>query len=156
MKRHLFALVFALCAAAGFETPAFATDVTLSSDVKVDRIVTENGVKHHVLVAPTKVVPGESLVFSTSYRNAGAKPVENFVVTNPIPAAARLADDGFGTFDVSVDGGKHWGKLGGLTVTDDKGGQRAAQAADVTHLRWVVPVIAPGGSGSLEYHAIVR
>jgi uncharacterized repeat protein (TIGR01451 family) len=140
----------------GLAAPALAADVTLSSEVKVDRLITENGQKRHVLMPAIKVVPGENLVFTTVYRNTGAKPADHFVVTNPIPAAVRLSDDGFGGFEVSVDGGRAWGKLSGLSVSDGKGGQRAAQAADVTHLRWVVPTIAPGGSGSLEYHGIVR
>lgn len=137
---------------------AFAADspVTLESTVKLDKLVTEGGKSKHVLVDPVKVIPGNHLVFVTRYRNAGAKPVENFVVTNPLPGAVVLADDGFGGFEASVDGGKAWGKLAALRLPDGKGGSRAAQAGDVTHVRWVIPVIAPGASGSLEYHAVVR
>ena len=135
---------------------AAASPVALTSDVKLDRVVVTNGVSKHVLTAPTKVVPGDHLIFSTNYHNSGAKPIEHFIVTNPLPSAVTLAGDGYGNFDVSVDGGKSWGKLAALNVSDGKGGRRAAQATDVTHVRWIVPAIAPGASGSLEYHAIVR
>ena len=152
--KHLigFAAMLAFAPAA-FAAPS---PVTLESKVKLDTVVTEAGQSKHVLVDPVKVVPGNHLVFVTSYHNTGAKPVLNFVVTNPLPGAVVLADDGFGSFVSSVDGGKSWGKLATLRVADGKGGLRGAQATDVTHVRWVVPVIAPGASGSLEYHALVR
>ena len=57
---------------------------------------------------------------------------------------------------VSVDGGKAWGKLSALQVADGKGGLRAALNSDVTHIRWVLPVLNPGVSGTLTYNAIVR
>ena len=157
MLRILASAALSIAALAGSAGTAFAADaVSLTSDMKVDRVVVTNGVKRHALVPATKVVPGDMLVFTTLYHNNTDKPVVKFVVVNPIPGAVRLADDGFGTFDVSVDGGKSWGKLAALTVTDGKGGQRAAQASDVTHLRWIVATIAPGAGGSLEYHGVVR
>lgn len=154
--RTLFALLTGL--ALGISAPALALagDVALKSDVKVDRVVKEDGKERHVLAPATKVLPGDLVVFTTQYRNTGAKPVENFVVNNPLPPAVRLADDGFGNFDVSVDGGRSFGKLAALAVADGKGATRPAQAADVTHLRWVIAAIAPGTGGTLEYHGIVR
>ena len=52
------------------------------------------------------VVPGDKLVFATADRNTGASAVNNFVVTNPIPAGVMLAPEGVAPADVSVDGGK--------------------------------------------------
>lgn len=135
---------------------AAASQVTLTSEIKLDKVVVTNGVSKHVLSTMSKVVPGDHLVFLVKYHNTGVKPAENFVVTNPLNPAVTLASDGYGNFDVSVDGGKSWGKLAALKVSDGKGGQRAAQATDVTQVRWIIPAIAPGASGSLEYHAIVR
>lgn len=133
-----------------------AGPITLAGDVKVDRVITENGQSRHVLLAPDKVVPGERLVFTTSYRNSGTKPIQNFVVTNPVPPAVVVADGGDSSALVSIDGGAHWGTLSSLTLSDGKGGKRPAQASDITHLRWTVPLIAPGQTGNLEYHATVR
>ena len=147
-----------LAATLSLSTGALAADgpVTLDSTVKLDKLVTEGGQTKHQLVEPKKVVPGNHLVFLTTYHNSGAKPVTRFVVTNPLPAAVVLADDATGGFEASVDGGKSWGQLPALRLDDGKGGKRAAQASDVTHVRWVVPVIAPGASGTREYHAVVR
>ncbi|WP_232280945.1 hypothetical protein [Novosphingobium nitrogenifigens] len=130
--------------------------VTLDSTIKLDKVVTENGQSRHELVAPQKVVPGNHLVFETTYHNTGKQGVDHFVVTNPVPAAVALETDATDAFDVSVDGGKTWGKLSELKVTGPNGAGRAAQAADVTHVRWVLPAIAPGATGTLDYHAVVR
>ncbi len=162
MTRHLLTLPCALLATLAVPTavlavsPAPAGPIALSGDVKVDRVVTENGQTRHVLIAPDKVVPGERLVFTTSYRNSGAKPIQNFIVTNPLPPAVTLAADSDPALVVSVDGGAHWGPLAALTVSDGKGGTRAAEPTDVTHLRWTIAQIAPGATGSLAYHATVR
>ena len=130
--------------------------VSLVGDVKLEKTVTEDGRTRTELQDPKVVVPGDRLLFTTRYSNTGTRPVQNFVVTNPLPGPVMLvAEEGRG-YSVSADGGKTWGQLGTLKVPDGKGGLRPASAADVTHLRWVIPSIAPGASGKLEYHAIVR
>ncbi len=146
---------FAACTLA---TPALANPqpVELIGDVKVEKVVVENGKETRSWIKPQVVVPGDRLTFSTQYRNTGANKIDNFVVTNPIPTGVMLAPDGAATLDVSVDGGKTWGKLGALQVADGKGGQRAALHADVTHVRWTLPVLNPGTTGALTYNAIVR
>ena len=156
-----FARTLAFAAAALVAVPALADtgSVTVTSELRLDKTVTANGQTTHQIVDPVadhdKVVPGNHLVFRDSYHNLGTTPVTNFVLTNPLPAAVVLSDDGFGSFDVSVDG-KAFGPLATLTVDDGKGGKRPAQAADVKALRWVIAAIAPGASGTVEYHAVVR
>ncbi|HQS95325.1 MAG: hypothetical protein B7X90_03100 [Novosphingobium sp. 17-62-19] len=130
--------------------------VALEGDVKLEKSVTANGGTKIVLEDPQVVVPGDRLLFSTKYANKGSKPADNFVVTNPVPKAVRVADDSAASLQVSVDGGKAYGSLATLTVKDASGAARPALADDITHIRWTVPVIAPGGSGTVEYHAIVR
>ena len=129
--------------------------VDLSSNVKVERSVTESGVSQIRLAEPEDVVPGDRLVFSTSYRNDSGEAVQNFVVTNPIPSAVALSQDD-SSFEVSVDGGKTYAPLASLSVSGGESGPRPAEPTDVTHLRWTLASIAPGQSGTLTYHAIVR
>ena len=137
-------------------TPAAAEGlVDLSSEVKVERTVIENGVSLIRLAEPEDVVPGDRLVFSTSYRNDSGEVVRNFVVTNPIPAAVVLLQDD-SSFEVSVDGGRTYAPLTSLSVSGAEADPRAAEPTDVTHLRWTLASIAPGESGTLTYHAIVR
>lgn len=137
-------------------SPPPASQVTLKGDVRLEKTVTENGTTRVVVSEPKVVVPGDRLMFSTEYRNEGTQVVTNFVVTNPLPAAVSFADDSGTAAQVSVDGGTTWGALGTLQVADGKGGMRPAVAGDVTHVRWTIATIAPGASGTVRYHAIVR
>jgi uncharacterized repeat protein (TIGR01451 family) len=157
MNKFLIAAASGLLAS--MAAPAVSAQVVqpieLKGDVKVDKVVVENGKEKRVLIDPKVVVPGDKLVFSTAYRNTGTEVVKNFVVTNPIPAGVALAPLGSEKLEVSVDGGKTWGRLAALSVSD-AAGPRSAQAGDVTHIRWILPVLAPGASGTLTYNALVR
>lgn len=153
-------MIAALGTALAAITPSLAlaqsAPVELVGDVKVDRVVVENGTEKHILTEPGVVVPGDALLFTTQYRNAGTVAIRNFVVTNPLPEAVSLSADGADKLTVSVDGGKTFGKLAALRAPSADGKARPAQAGDVTHIRWILPVLAPGGSGALSYHATVR
>lgn len=156
MFRLLFQVLMPLAAIAAAPQARAATPVELSGDVKVEKTIVENGTEKKVLIAPDVVVPGDKLLFTTKYRNAGQTAVENFVVTSPVPAAVLLMDDAASPFEVSVDGGKVWGKLAALTVAQANGNSRPATSADVTHVRWTIRSIAAGAEGSVQYRATVR
>lgn len=157
-------LMLACAAMATLAVPALplaaqtaASPIALTGDVKAEKVVTDaDGKQRTELVEPTTIVPGDRLMFGTDYANRGAEPVSNFVVTNPLPAAVRLAPDADAALEVSVDGGKTFGVLGALTFTNSDGTTRPATHADVTHVRWVLASIAPGASGRLTYPAIIR
>lgn len=156
LKKMAAALLIA--ASAAMPAAAFAqSPVTLSGDVKaVETTVDSEGNETTQLVTPDVIVPGDRLIFGTDYANNGAEPVENFVVTNPLPSAVRLAPDAAADLTVSVDGGASWGTLAELSVTAEDGTSRTATHSDVTHVRWTLATIAPGDSGRLEYPAIIR
>jgi hypothetical protein len=136
---------------------AAASPIALIGDVKAEKVVTApDGTERTELVEPTTIIPGDRLIFGTDYAHNGAETVNNFVVTNPLPAAVRLAPDADPALDVSVDGGKTWGKLAALTLANPDGTQRPATHADVTHVRWVLASITPGAKGRLTYPAIIR
>lgn len=147
-------MLAALAAPATAQAPS---PIELTGEIKVRKKVVENGVEREVLADPQVVVPGDRLLFRTGYRNVGAEPVKNFVITNGLPAGVLLLPEGAGTAGlVSVDGGKSWGKLEAQTVPDGAGGKRPAVASDVTHLRWVLAEIKPGSRGEVTYLAAVR
>lgn len=156
MSHRLLTTIAAIALAAGVTAPAFARApaVALEGDVKVVRQVTENGQTREKLEEPNQVLPGDRLVFTTRYTNSGAQPATDFVVTNPLPGPVKLAK--VNGFEVSVDGGKTFGQLAALTATGADGKPRAAELADVTHVRWRVASIAPGASGEVKYFAEVR
>ena len=156
---NLMKSIIALVALTGFALPAAAQQqpISLAGDVMMVKTETNAaGESTTKLVEPKTIVPGDRLIFGTDYSNSGSDAVENFVVTNPLPAPVRLASDADPELSVSVDGGKSWGKLAELSVNSEAGEARAASHADVTHVRWVLSVVEPGAKGRLEYPAIIR
>lgn len=131
-----------------------ASAVSLSGDVKVIRTVDDNGTPRTVLEDPSQVIPGDRLVFTTRYTNSSTEVVEDFVVTNPLPKAVMLVEDG--DFEVSVDGGKTFGPFAAQSVTLEDGADRPAELADVTHIRWTLARLTPGQHGSVNYFAVIR
>ena len=155
---RIFGFLVALSAL--ISTPAMARDVqavSLSGDVMVVKTVTgQNDEPQVELVKPDLVVPGDRLIFRTNYKNISGELVENFVVTNPLPSAVALASDTAGDQKASVDGGKTFGALSSLLVTEEDGTSRPANAADVTHLRWILAKLEAGEAGQITFYAIVR
>ena len=139
--------------------PALAANqVALDNHVFVERVLIDAEGKQRILLEePKVVVPGDRLVFVLNYRNAGAQPADKFVITNPMPSAARFADAGDTRPFVSIDGGKQWGLLSDLSVPMEGGTRRAAQPADVTHIRWAFQKPIPvGGTGKLMFRGVVK
>lgn len=150
---------FFLALAALLPAQAFAANqVALDNSVFVERVTTDAAGKQRVLLEePKVVVPGDRLVFVLNYRNAGAQPADKFVVTNPMPSAVRFAGAGNAGTLVSVDGGKAWGTLDTLSVMQPDGTRRAAQPADVTHIRWAFQKPIPAGAtGKLMFRGVVK
>ncbi|WP_073974789.1 hypothetical protein [Erythrobacter donghaensis] len=153
-----------VCAAAGLVVPALplaAQDtppaVTVNGDIKAEKSVPGPDGKPAVqLVEPESFLPGDRLLFGQNYTNSSAEVVTNFSITNPLPEAVRLAPDADPALEVSVDGGKTWGRLAALSITAADGTSRPATHADVTHVRWVLATIAPGASGRVSFPVIIR
>lgn len=157
---RIFLIFFISLLATGSGTaPLSAQDqaISLSGSVMRETVSLDaSGKEVTELVEPNTIVPGDRLIFGTDYNNGSDEAVDNFVVTNPLPPAVRLAPDADTTLIVSVDGGKSFGTLSQLSVMAEDGGSRPADQADVTHVRWTLPSVAPGESGRLEYPAIIR
>lgn len=153
LNKLLAAILLTVCAvpvaAAAQERP-----IRLQSDVKLVRQAQEGQAPE--LVAPEGVVPGDTLLFTTSYRNEGASAVSNFVIVNPVPADLVLTDEAATATEVSVDGGKQWGQLANLKIVKEDGEQRPATIEDITHMRWVFASVAPSANGEVKFNARVR
>lgn len=157
--KSLIAALAAVTMAAPGASMAQERPVSLSSDVKLVRVVRDaeqGNAARTELVEAESVVPGDMLAFSVSYRNGGGEPVTDFVIVNPVPANVQLSDESAAASEVSIDGGKSWGMLAALSVTDAEGAPRPATANDVTHLRWKIALLTPGESGITSFRAIVR
>jgi hypothetical protein len=137
--------------------------VAIESEITVERTAAEaNGQNQVTWVKPneTKVVPGDSLLFTNLYRNTSGTAASGFVVNNPVHPAVSLTGITEAWALVSVDGGKNFAKLETLTVTETVDGvssTRPAEYKDVTHIRWSFPnPIASGQSGKLSFRAVVK
>jgi hypothetical protein len=130
--------------------------VRLDSNVFVEKISNDlNGRERRVLSTPGQLEQGDSLVFVLRYRNDGITPVSDFAVTNPVPQSVRIKPRP--DMQVSVDGGRNWGRLDALQVRTPLGGTRRAVADDVTHIRWTVRApVSPGNGGQIAYRGTVR
>jgi len=153
MKLFLTLLAFLLPSAALAQN-----QVSLTSEVFVERTVTDaNGVGRVSLEAPGVVTPGDHLVFVLSYRNNGAAPASDFVVSNPIPDSVVFDGTDSPGAVYSVDGGRNWGALAALTIRAADGSSRPAALADVTGVRWrFAQAIAAGSGGQLRFRGIVK
>ena len=153
VNKVLAAILLTVCAvpaaAAAQERP-----IKLQSDVKLVRQAQQGAAPE--LVAPEGVVPGDTLVFTTSYRNEGASAVNDFVIVNPVPADLVLTDEAAAATEVSIDGGKQWGRLADLSIVEEDGEKRPATINDITHMRWVYANIAPSANGEVKFSARVR
>ncbi len=149
-------------------------DVKIDSKIMVERTDGAESGKTEIKLfdpATVKVIPGDKLLFINTYRNTGDSAVTGFVVNNPVHSAVALIEVVEDWALVSVDGGKNFGKLSELTLTEtmatatEETGETAAPepttrpavASDVTHIRWVLASpIAPGASGELRFRGVVK
>ncbi len=93
--------------------------------------------------------PGDKVVTILEWKAAPEnKPA---VVSMAVPRHLAFQRSSADSEEVSVDGGRSWGKLGTLTVRDAYG-WRLASPEDVTNLRWRVR----GPNGRIAYSALVR
>jgi hypothetical protein len=135
-----FAISLAQAAAA---QPNVATD----SAVYVERAQPGNA---RSLEPASRLSRGDRVVTILSWYRMGGD--GGFTITNPLPRAIAYQASARDDQEVSVDGGRTWGRLGELRV-----GNRLATPEDVTHMRWRVPATsAARGQGRIAYSGIVR
>jgi hypothetical protein len=146
------------------ETSQQRNTVSIRSEILVERITTENGKTKTELLDPKKVtvIPGDKLIVSNFYENEGTIARDNYVATNPIHPAVAFVSVDEKWAEVSIDGGKTWGKLQNLTKAVDavetgESTRRPAAPGDVTHIRWRFDKPLPSGAkGKLTFRGVVR
>lgn len=138
----------AMLPAAALATPMReAPTVALDSAVYVEKIQ-RNNVRR--LEPADRMTRGDRVVTVVTWHRMGGD--GGFTVTNPLPRAIAYQASARDDEQVSVDGGRSWGKLANLRV-----GSRLATAEDVTHVRWRIPATrAAQGRGLIAYSGIVR
>jgi hypothetical protein len=146
MKRAAASASFIAAALAtlGHVPAQAAPTVSTRSAVFVER-VQPNATRR--LELASQLNRGDRIITVVNWRRAGATP---FVITNPVPATVAYQASAWDAQQVSVDGGRTWGKLDALHV-----GTRSATPEDVTHIRWRISA-QQRSRGQIAYSGIVR
>jgi hypothetical protein len=135
-----FSITLPLSAAA---QPTVATD----SAVFVERMQSD---ARRSLEPAARLARGDRVVTVVNWYRLGGD--GGFTITNPMPRAITYQGSARDDQQVSVDGGRTWGRIGTLRVAG-----RLATPEDVTHMRWRVPAsTAAQGRGRIAYSGIVR
>lgn len=130
-------------ATAASANPAIALD----SAVFVERM---QGSDTRNLEPANRLSRGDRVVTILTWRRTAGS--GGFTLINPLPRTIAFQASARDDDEVSVDGGKSWGRLGELRI-----GERTATPEDVTHVRWRVAAnSAAAGSGRIAYSGIVR
>jgi len=157
----LRAVLAAVSTAALLAGPAFATGLIAEQTVlKVVEVTTPEGEVETELVSADLVAPGETVQYALSYMNEGADPIEDVVLTMPVPEELRFIDESAQAPDTqvtySIDGGATFANRTELLI-DANGELVPATAEDITHIRWAFTApIETGEDGAISFQAVLR
>ena len=141
------AILGGIGAIAAATTASATPNVAMDSAVFVEK---STGKNVRQLEPARQLRRGDRVVTIVSWYRMGGN--GGFVITNPLPRAIAYESSAREDTEVSVDGGKTWGKLSQMRI-----GSRVASPEDVTHVRWrIAPGIAASGKGHLAYSGVVR
>lgn len=147
MKRVTKLFLMAAACVGVASSASAAPTVSLDSAIFVERAGPGMG---RMLEPASELNRGDRVVYVVRWYKLGGD--GGFVVTNPLPRSVYYQGSANGDEEVSIDGGRTWGKLGTMRT-----GARIATPEDVTHVRWRVdPRTASRGQGRIAYSAIVR
>ena len=127
-------------------------------------VTVKQGGKNVVKRMPASdIEPGQILIFTIKYTNAGNEKATNVVINNPIPKETVYevgSAKGGSEITFSIDNGKDFKRPSLLTyeVTgpDGKKIRKKASPEQYTHVRWLISEVPPGGSGEVSYRARVK
>ena len=111
-----------------------------------------NGAVRRTLMPASRLTSGDRLVFVIRYSNLGSAPVGDYIVASPFPATVRYDDNPRQPVEVSVDGGRSWGRFAAVTRASMGPG-----ADRVTNVRLRLrAAVQPGETGQMSYRGVVR
>ena len=149
----------------GFPAFAQAADdaaikVTSIAQMEVE-VTDKNGKKVLKRTAVDKAVPGDTVIFTTTFKNIIDKPAANIVINNPIPTdTTYIAGSAFGKdceIMFSADGGKTYAHAEELKIRNANGQQRLALPREYTDIRWNHKVsLAAGKSAEVGFRAVIK
>jgi len=113
------------------------------------------------IAADTVASHADQLIVTVRFTNLGGDVVDSIRITSPVPADVQYVPhsaSGPGSEVLfSVDAGRTFGRPDELTFVAPDGGVRGADAADYTHVRWVLRApLDAGATGIARFRAVPR
>jgi uncharacterized repeat protein (TIGR01451 family) len=151
----ILAAIFLTMAASALaaQAPKLTLKMTAEKEVKV----LKDG-KEIVELKPAKTTnPGDTVLYTLTYTNAGNADAINAVISDPVPGGmAYIAGSAKGAnadVDFSIDGGKTFYKTPKRVIA---GTEKDAAPETYTNIRWTVKKVAPKESGVVKFKAKVK
>ncbi len=161
LKLRLTSVLAVLLAA--FHLSALAAPAMVESKNMAEReVATVIDGKREIQRHPVdRAVPGDEIIYTTTFRNLAGQPAKNFVITNPVPNDSVYkggsASGANTVITFSVDGGKRYAAPGRLSVRTSDGKTRTALPTDYTHIRWTYQgELGAGKSGEVSFRAFIK
>ena len=160
--RTLAVAVSVLATFAVAAEPPTATPAGLVVSSALERIVPAVDGEVVVDVTPgTLASHADQLIYSVRFTNAGDELLDGIRITSKVPADVKYVPEsavGPGSEVLySVDNGRTFGRPAELKVVGAEGVERRADAAEYTHVRWVLDApLDAGASGIARFRAVPR
>jgi len=162
-KQHFISVLCTAAMLTAFTLPAHAAEpgaIKVSSIVeKIIDVVDKDGKTVSTRVPADNAVPGDEIIYTTTFENISNKPAGNIVITNPVPNdTTYLMANGVNTeITFSIDGGNEYAAADKLVVTTNEGDTRPALPSDYTHLRWTYKVeLGVGETSKVSFRAVIK
>ena len=146
------ALLFAQQSYAQEQSPIIFSNIAQKEIISVDA----EGNESTSLTDVGIVVPGDTIVYISTFTNQGNDIISDIAVNNPVPentAYIGFSARGEGTQVVfSADSGASFAGPAQLSVTGENGEERTALPEEYTDIRWIYSgELAPGQSSSVSF-----
>lgn len=135
-----------------------AINISSIAEMEIEA-VNEDGEKELKRIPVETAVPGDEIIYTTTFENIINKPAGNIAITNPVPndTTFRRADGANTDINFSVDGGKQYASADKLSVKTQQGNNRAAVPADYTHVRWFYKgELGVGETSEVSFRAVIK
>lgn len=166
MKKRLYQGLMLIAAAIVWlpATAAAKPEISITLKAEKEIVVTENGKEVKKVVEASDIFPDEIITYSLSFTNSGDEAAKGVAISNRIPPETTYiigsATEGEMDLIFSIDDGMSFKKPSLLTYElarpDGTKEKRVASPELYTHIRWVIPSLAPAGEGSVNFKVKVK
>ncbi len=109
---------------------------------------------------PTKITPGDTVIYTNEYRNESTKTLHEVIITNPIPKHLTYLNQhselNEAQISYSINHGKTFLPADQLMVKKRNKKEQPAKPSDYTHIRWTIPSVIAGQKGEVSFRAKVQ